>query len=685
MRATKHSRRWSLPALLLGAVLALACALAAQTPPPVRNPYDSQLAALVSALPKASAPEAAVLLRRIYDLRDYVDQPADATRAITRVAQDENRHPLVRDEALRLLASIDIHENQLDQAREKLRQLGFVREWAIAGPFTTSPGLDTQFGPEQGFSDREFADGGRQRRWRPVPDLGSLPWVELSDFYPQAVPAVAFAATSLFSDSQRTVALRFGADSEVALFVDGHQVLRDDGESGMAFDQYAVAVELHPGWNSILLKLYRTSQGPWRFALRVSRIGGSGLQMTASSAEASQPSVGSTNVLLQPEDLVVMAQQTADAEQSAANLETLGRIERDHSHGSSHLDTRESGAVRGTRSWLEHFEDAVGRQPTATRWLLVARSCLEPACQLTALNAALEADPANTAAQLAMADYYLSRRQFEKARDLLRGALARAPENFVVRKRLSDVYASAGLDSLALQECRRIENEFPAPLWVRRELAARYVDLGLLDQAKVLLESALARNWDGSEERGLLLRIYERRRDAEHLRASYSEMARLHPTDTLPLVRMAQIDAGENRLDSARSIMQAALEIAPESDTLHQQFAEILGSAGRAEAAHSELARALELNPQLVQVRRRLEATGGASGSDDPDNAYLANAPQLAAEARSAPPAAEANAIALADVRVERVYENGLSSVRTQQVFYVANLQSARALSSSRS
>ncbi len=659
--------------LLLGTVLALVCVSRAQTPSP-GNPYNSQLRALNSALAKAPAPEAAVLLRRIYDLRDFVDQPEEITTAIQGIAGDANRHPLVRDEALRLLAAIDVHENRLDQARAKLARLGFVRQWKIAGPFTVSPGLDAQFGPEHSLiNNNEFADGSSRRRWRTVPDFGPFPWVDLSDFYPQAGPAVAFAGTSVFSDSARTVALRFASDSAVALLVNGRQLFRADDEPGMGFDQHAVTAELHAGWNSILLKLYRTGQGPWRFALRISGLSGGGLPMTASAGEIVSPATASENALPLPDDLVTTARRQAEAEPSADNFETLARIERDHARGSA----------------LEHFEAAARRQPTADRWLLVARSCRESPCRLEALNAALRTEPGNTAAQLALADYYVSRRQLEKARDLLRAALERTPEDFVIRERLSELYASTGLNSLVLRECRRIETASPHPIWIQRQLAARYVELGLLDQAKALLDSALAHNWDGAAERDLLLQIYTRRRDAERLRAVYSAAMRLHPTDALPRVRLAQLDAGEDHLDSAKALMQAALEIAPEDDSLHREFAEMLGSSGQADSAHRELARALELNPQLVQVRQRLEATG--AGAADPDSAYLVNAGELATEARrtatgqTAPDLPEqdptANTIALADIRIEHVFDNGLSSVRTQQVLFVASVQGARELS----
>ncbi len=662
MRLARQNSVLALPVFVLGAALALTPAPWAASPPAAipRNPYELQLAGLVTELPNASAARTAVMLRRIYELRDFVDDTAEVAAALGGVAADSKRPALVRDEAQHWLALIDLHENRLDAARAKLAQLGFVRQWAIVGPFSGAEGLDAEFGPEQGFSDRDYPEGTDRRRWRLVPDFGPNSGVELDDFFPQISPAVVYAATSLFTDSPRTLALRISADSALAVFVNGREVLRDDAENVMGFDQHAVGVELHKGWNAVVLKLYRRELGAWGFAMRVTGLSGGGLRLNASANRPLEPAVAVTWPVQRAEDLLAMAQSEADITPSAENMETAGRLQRDHGRGSG----------------VDRFEAATRLQPNATRWLLVARSCGQPACRFAALNAAQRAEPDNAAAALALAEHYAARQQSEKARDILRAVLARAPGQFTARQRLADLYAAAGLNALALGECRRLEAESPQPLYVRRQLAARYEDFGMLDRAQVLLESELAQNWDGAEERALLARIYARRHDATRLRDHYVQASQLRPTDTLPMVRLAELAAGKAETQAAETYLRAALDIAPEGDELHQQLAEILAAAGKSPEARQELARALELNPQLAGVRRRLQVLG--DNRNDPDAPYLADVAQLAREAGRAP--ADANAVLLADVRVERVFDHGLSSVRTQQVFYIANEQGAREL-----
>ena len=328
-------------------------------------------------------------------------------------------------------------------------------------------------------------------------------------------------------------------------------------------------------------------------------------------------------------------------------------------------------------------------------------------------DAGVGASPEPVSANVRQAEYYVGRKQLEKARDLLRQAIAAAPNDYVARERLAELYAAAGLKSVALAEYRRLEAEFPAPVWLRRELARRYEELGLLDQAEALAQSALAQDFDGREEREVLLRIYARRGEAEKLRACYAEMARLHPDDPQPLAKLAQLEAGAGRFEAAEKAMRAALAIAPGDDKLHAGLADLLAEAGKSDESRRELAAALALNPNSESLRLRptseiptlsrenragqgwatrptsevptlsRENRAGQGWATRPtttdtDAQYLVDAAELAAQAQRAPPQDAAKVVELADVRLERVSDNGLSSVRAQQVYYIASEPGAR-------
>ena len=632
------------------------------------NPYDQQLSALEAQYAKAGAPEAAVLLGRIYRLREFVNDPSVIAAFMARVSSDPQQHRLVRDEARHYLARIDVHTNQLAAAETKLKALGFIREWAIVGPFAGDVN-----GPEQGFrASASFADPlGNAHTWRAARALGPQSWMDLADYFPHGRGTLAFAATWVYSEQAQQVALRLGAESPVSLFVNGRQVFSSDQDqhARIAFDQYAVAVPLQAGWNSVVVKLARREGDSWRFAVRITAMQGGGIPLRASgqqqTAATADAGASSSAAVARPVDLVDMAQAAATADHNSAQaLEILGRMEEEHAR---------AGA-------FSNLEAAARRKPAAAAWLDVARNCGEGPCRMAALNAALRAEPASEPVRLALANYYFGRKQLQKARTLLEEALRIAPNDFVAGKMLADLYASVGLNAVALAKTEKLQPAFPGPIWLKRGLAAQYEDFGLLDRAYPLLQQAEQQNYDGREERALLARYYQRRNDGEGLRRLYAGAIQINPADITALAEMAKLEAGAGQFSSAQQTMRSALEIAPENDRLRQQYAEVLSLAGDRGEAQRQLAHAVELNPNLENARRQLQFTSGTK--DDPDAAYLVNAAQLAAAAPDSVKAEGSNAVELADVRVERVYANGLSSVHVQQIFYLATEQGPHEYSS---
>jgi len=341
---------------------------------------------------------------------------------------------------------------------------------------------------------------------------------------------------------------------------------------------------------------------------------------------------------------------------SAGKLEALGLLERE----------------RGLATANEHLERAARLAPTAQRWMEVAQGCGDMSCTFSALTAALQAEPTNAEARTALADYYVARAQTAKARDLLREVVATANNDFVARKRLADLYAAAGMKSAALTEYRTLENDFPAaPLWLRRGLAAQYEKLGMPERALALAKSVLTQNFDDRAVRDIAVRVYQKRGDIAHLRACVADMLRLDAHDEKAIALAAELDAGAGNWASAESLLRRAMTVAPQNEALRQQFADVLEAEGKAVQARAQLTRVLQDNPAQEDVRQRLAWERGTFTDRDDDAAYLVNAAALAREAQRGRPDETANATALADVRIERVQENGLAAVRVQQVFQV--------------
>src|SRR5581483_8488162 len=167
---------------------------------------------------------------------------------------------------------------------------------------------------------------------RPQPDL-TPGW---SSRISSRGPAVAFACTSVFAESAQDVAIRLGADAAVALYVNGARVLADEAETGFAFDQRVIAAHLERGWNTLLVKLYRSTGGPWRLAVRVTAPAGGGVALKVDPLQASGAfgAQASSSRAAPALDLLAVAQAAAQNAGSAENLEILGELERTRGRGS---------------------------------------------------------------------------------------------------------------------------------------------------------------------------------------------------------------------------------------------------------------------------------------------------------------------------------------------------------------
>lgn len=627
------------------------------------NPYNRRFAGLQAEFERAEPPRQAVLLGEAYRLREFVDSAGDVRDWLKSVAANSSLHQLVRDEAAMRLASVQANESDFAAAEGNLARLGFIRNWSVIGPFSneqSSPDISAH-----GYHAAEtFPDGrGRSRRWRVIKTVGLSPALKLSNFFSSSTPAVAYAATSVFSESDREVALRFSSEVAVSLFINGNEVFSAGEPGGFALDQLALAVHLHAGWNPVLAKFSLTSQGPAMFALRVTGLQGGGLQLTSSSTrDHEQRLSAATQARATPDDLVNIARWRFDSDPKIVDrLATLGEIEREH-------------ARQGD---LEHLQAAAQIQPTPDRWLDVARSCRDSACRFDAYSRALRADPKNVDARIGLADYYLSRNQLDRARDILREALEISPHHFLLRDHLAELYLSAGLRALAAKGSAAVLRDFPGPLRLAHSVGTRYADLGLIDQSIPLLRRAGLGDLGRAPDRELLARIYRIRQDAPSLNQLLRQAIAIDPNDTSAIAQLAELEFGAGDRAGAEETMQRAIGVNPDDDALRETFADLLLRVGNKGAADQQFAAALQLNPRLERVRQRLQLVSKAVDGNE-ESSYLEDPLNRATAASCPATQAGTNVSGISDVRIERVYDNGLSAVRSQQLVCMTSEQGAR-------
>jgi predicted Zn-dependent protease len=176
--------------------------------------------------------------------------------------------------------------------------------------------------------------------------------------------------------------------------------------------------------------------------------------------------------------------------------------------GASYEVLAELEHLSGSAEAAEHMLQAAALDPTAARWLRAAQFLDEPLRKFAALRSGLSLEPSNPRLNVELATYYIGRQQMEKARDVLAAAAEAAPNDFVIRERRASLFLNLGLRSQTLPELRRLEKQWPAPLWLLSRLALDYEQMGLLDDAARLAASVVAETSDSREQLELLARFH---------------------------------------------------------------------------------------------------------------------------------------------------------------------------------
>jgi cellulose synthase operon protein C len=297
---------------------------------------------------------------------------------------------------------------------------------------------------------------------------------------------------------------------------------------------------------------------------------------------------------------------------------------------------------------------AVTPSPSVTTLLEASRACTGDLCRFEAIRKALNVDPHSAEALRALGDYYFSRDQYIAARGQYAAAANEDPTDWRARKQLAELDLRAGKTEVAVAEFRKLETGNRANFEFQTELAATYERIGHVAAAQRLAMAALHTHPKDSNAQNLALRIAKRQRDSKLLASVYQTIYAANPADTEAVIREAQI----------------------------------LQSVGDAHAAESVLSEALAANPASKEIRAALESfvkptegdrlsgesarlhrawTANALDASGPDATYLANVEETIQAAPKQSPL-NADAMLLADVRVDRVGATGLATSHVQQL-----------------
>lgn len=310
----------------------------------------------------------------------------------------------------------------------------------------------------------------------------------------------------------------------------------------------------------------------------------------------------------------------------------------------------------------EHMEQAARIAPSAERWRRTAQLTDNPFRKFAAIQSGLALDPGNSQLNLQLAAYYVGRNQLEKARDLLTRAIAGAPKDFVAREHLAELYLSLGLRSQALRELKALEEQWPDPLWLRARLAINYEQLGLREEAARLAQSVLAKSQPDPELLELLARFHESRHMRPELAEDYVTLLGLQPHSADLLLKLARLQLDSGDLNAARTSLLRLLSFNENDAAAHNLLAEVYRHLHMESPAQQE---------QQAASRRIERATERQAQNAVTDPEFLADAGALAKAAFLHPPTSAD--VALADIRVQELYANGLDRRHVQQIFFMGS------------
>ncbi len=509
-----------------------------------------------------------------------------------------------------VLARASVRMGRVGPARDWLNTHGTIRDWRLIGPFANERGggFDAVYAPEEKIDLLASAKGKeRDVAWRvhPCPQT-PLGIVQLDAMLRPNTQAVAYLATALRVETPREVRLALGTSGEVKVWHGRRLALARKVQRSYHRDQEDVVLALEPGWNPILLKLGHEDVGGWLVSARLTELDGSPLSDAIfDSSHASDAVEAREPTATVPAGTRAMLESRGDDPRALALLAEW------------HMTMHPEDYSARTAKKLAERALALAPDDVATLYL-VARAN-EPAEgedaseirhneRLMPLKRIVELEPAHAGAWLDLADFWTELNPLPyAAEDAARKALAAVPQSARALDAMARSQDGFGRDS----EARMFDE--------RASASAE----GKLDPSRVVREAwKLVRRGERTAALGFLkTSIAAGRSDATLYSAAFGmaiEGGELEtalefaagwnvrvPADLSMLLRCAEACEHFGKLDRARSYVESALAVCPESTEALRILARIEEREGDSAAACRTLDEVARLDPGLDLVRRQ--------------------------------------------------------------------------------
>jgi tetratricopeptide (TPR) repeat protein/transglutaminase-like putative cysteine protease len=612
-------------------------------------------------------PRSVVHAYQCFELRDRLSEPEDLERLLGDLLKSAVSCAVLKSHAEWFQASIELDRAELSRAKSRLRNLGFLFDWWVIGPFDNEgkSGFDRVYPPE-GEINFSASHQGKERKvaWRPFPPINEYGYQDFSAIYRPNLQVCAYAVAGLESDREQQAAVRLGSDDAIRVWLNGKPLLSNPAYRPACFDQDVAGCLLRKGLNYILVKVCQ-KDGGWGFRLRLTAPSGGRLpgvralspeRLKERKFEPADGDLPKVDVASPLEDLRAYVSQNADSPEAHSNLGFL--LQMTHSYDDSE------------QAHVAEYERALELNHANTTALMrLAEVSPDHNRIRTCYKKILEPDPNFAPALYGLSGYYSRRGDKVRQIELLRRALEADPNYYPAELVLAYEYSFLPLRGLSRRMLQPLKERLPGVSWAEYQVGVVAEALGYRRESKEAYTGYLRAHWTNNSVRQYLLEYAFDEKDLKQCLRLYDEMLEAQP-ERLDLRRSKAILLANNgKLGEAMAELRSCLAVCPEDAESLQLLGDYYHRQGDAKTAIESWRRSLDFHPQNPNLSEYLEFC--TTEEDAFDVPYLADAQVLAQKGVDAAKYAEDPAVCLACNVVEKLHPNGTSSQVTQRVIRV--------------
>jgi tetratricopeptide (TPR) repeat protein len=234
-------------------------------------------------------------------------------------------------------------------------------------------------------------------------------------------------------------------------------------------------------------------------------------------------------------------------------------------------------------------------------------------------QATIDIDKGNDPARSRLARLYLFSAAAQKALDLVQPGLEAHPDSVellttraAARQQLKD---AAG----ALEDAERAVKLAPTNEDAVSTLAGIYSAAGRSDEARALIESALAKRPESIDLRQVLVQFYATHNEIDKSEALLKDLVRLQSDKKAPRIALARFYVATDRPGNAEAVLREAIAALPKEQSLRGELVGFLVARRGRDAAEQELLSMIAARPD--DYDQRLSLAGFYEAGKQPEKA----------------------------------------------------------------